>query len=86
MSVKLLEDCVDKNGIELENEDVRFIGDLIQGKPSVHDEKRWIFDIVANARNSVDVDKFDYLQRDCYNVGMKVRIVNDFPFLWWLNA
>mgnify|MGYP005867165817 CR=1 FL=1 len=28
-----------------------------------------MFEIVANMRNSVDVDKFDYLARDCYNVG-----------------
>ena len=24
----------------------------------------WMFDIVANKRNSLDVDKFDYLCRD----------------------
>jgi hypothetical protein len=35
------------------------------------DEKAFLFDIVANKRNSVDVDKFDYIQRDCYNVGLK---------------
>jgi len=28
-----------------------------------------MYEIVANCRNSVDVDKFDYLARDCYNVG-----------------
>jgi len=30
-----------------------------------------MFEIVANRRNSVDVDKFDYLARDCYNCGIK---------------
>lgn len=34
-------------------------------------EKRFLFDIVANMRNSVDVDKFDYLARDCLNLGIK---------------
>eukprot|EP00123_Amoebidium_parasiticum_P001617 comp12758_c0_seq1/m.7879 comp12758_c0_seq1/g.7879 ORF comp12758_c0_seq1/g.7879 comp12758_c0_seq1/m.7879 type:complete len:567 (-) comp12758_c0_seq1:101-1801(-) len=33
-------------------------------------EKLWLFDIVANQRNSVDVDKFDYLARDSYNTGI----------------
>ena len=26
---------------------------------------------MANKRNSVDVDKFDYISRDCHNVGLK---------------
>ena len=47
--------------------------DLINGKPSGEQglEKRFLFDIVANSRNGIDVDKMDYLQRDCYNVGIK---------------
>ncbi len=31
----------------------------------------YLKEIVANARNSVDVDKFDYIQRDCQNCGLK---------------
>jgi HD superfamily phosphohydrolase len=30
-----------------------------------------MFQIVSNSLNSIDVDKFDYLARDCYNIGMK---------------
>jgi HD superfamily phosphohydrolase len=26
--------------------------------------RKYLYDVVANARNSVDVDKMDYLQRD----------------------
>jgi hypothetical protein len=33
-------------------------------------EKAWMFEIVANNKNSVDVDKFDYLARDSYNCGV----------------
>jgi HD superfamily phosphohydrolase len=29
-----------------------------------------MFDIVANKTNSIDVDKFDYIQRDSYNLGL----------------
>lgn len=30
-----------------------------------------MFDITANKRNSIDVDKFDYIHRDSYNIGLK---------------
>ncbi|KIK22450.1 hypothetical protein PISMIDRAFT_102360, partial [Pisolithus microcarpus 441] len=32
-------------------------------------EKPFLFEIVANARNGLDVDKFDYIARDCHAVG-----------------
>jgi HD superfamily phosphohydrolase len=34
-------------------------------------KRGYLREIVANARNSVDVDKFDYIQRDCQNCGLK---------------
>ncbi len=70
-SEMLLDFLLDDNGIDMEAEDVRLIKDLVDGTPSKPYENRFIFDIVANKRNSVDVDKFDYLQRDCFNVGVK---------------
>ena len=87
MSKKLFQYLVDDNAIDLENDDIRFIQDLIGGDPSGHAEnKKFIFDIVANSRNSVDVDKFDYLARDCYNMDFKSsydfsRYVLSCPFL-----
>ena len=33
-------------------------------------EKWFIYEIVANKRNGIDCDKFDYLLRDCHYVGM----------------
>lgn len=32
--------------------------------------KGWMFDIVANKRNNLDVDKFDYLHRDTKSLGI----------------
>lgn len=38
--------------------------------------KRWLHELVANGRNGLDVDKFDYLQRDAQHTGC--RIAADF--------
>jgi HD superfamily phosphohydrolase len=43
----------------------------IQSVSSQLEEKRFLFDIVANKKNSVDVDKFDYIERDTYNLGLR---------------
>jgi len=37
-----------------------------------YDGRRYLFDIVANTTNSIDVDKFDYIVRDAYYTGVKV--------------
>jgi HD superfamily phosphohydrolase len=36
----------------------------------VRDDKMFLFDIVANQRNSIDVDKFDYIARDSHYLGV----------------
>lgn len=41
-------------------------GAQLEGRP-----KRFLYDIVANSRNSIDVDKFDYICRDCHHAGVK---------------
>ena len=33
-------------------------------------KQAWLYEIVANCDNGIDVDKFDYLQRDNYHLGM----------------
>jgi len=38
--------------------------------------EEWIFEIVANKTNSIDVDKFDYLVRDGYHVGIKETLID----------
>ena len=57
--------------IESDELDKDLICRLIQGKPSLKDEdKAWMFEVVANKRNSFDVDKLDYLCRDNYHCGL----------------
>ena len=33
-------------------------------------DREFLYQIVANTQNSIDVDKFDYLSRDCHHVGL----------------
>ncbi|KAJ2387693.1 hypothetical protein GGI05_004010 [Coemansia sp. RSA 2603] len=71
-SEMMLHYAIDDNNIDIDEGDVTFIKKLIRGsRTGAGDEKLFLFDIVANQRNGVDVDKFDYIQRDCYNVGVK---------------
>ncbi|RHZ49338.1 hypothetical protein Glove_522g14 [Diversispora epigaea] len=61
-----------KNDADIDDNDYKIIRDLITGD-ATQNKKNFIFDIVANKRNSIDVDKFDYLERDCYHLGMKSK-------------
>ncbi|RUS17077.1 hypothetical protein BC937DRAFT_90455 [Endogone sp. FLAS-F59071] len=73
-SEMMLEYLIDDNNIDLEKDEIELIKGLIDGKPGSkcrHSQRGFLFDIVANKRNSVDVDKFDYIERDCYNLGIK---------------
>uniref|UniRef100_A0A3B3QTT1 HD/PDEase domain-containing protein n=1 Tax=Paramormyrops kingsleyae TaxID=1676925 RepID=A0A3B3QTT1_9TELE len=44
-----------------------------KGRP---ESKSFLYDIVANERNSIDVDKMDYFARDCHHLGIR----NNFDF------
>ena len=84
MGASMLEYLIDANHLDLTAhgapEDlVRRVQSLItsghgprassQGAPGP--AKGYLKEIVANARNSVDVNKFDYIARDCQNCGLK---------------
>ncbi|KXS11599.1 HD-domain/PDEase-like protein [Gonapodya prolifera JEL478] len=62
---------IEQNHINIEKPEVDLINKLIDGtKPKTGMENRFIFDIVSNKTNSIDVDKFDYIARDTRNVGV----------------
>lgn len=41
------------------------------GRSAAPHGRRYLFDIVSNSTNSIDVDKFDYIMRDSYHTGVK---------------
>jgi hypothetical protein len=42
--------------------EAEFVHALIEGEPErCRNEKQFLFDIVSNSRNSIDVDKLDYI-------------------------
>lgn len=58
---------------------LQFVSELIDpsSHPSRSNPKLFLYEIVANARTSLDVDKFDYLARDCHNIGMSTNLRHD---------
>jgi HD superfamily phosphohydrolase len=88
-SIYLLNYLVEKYNVELGKEQLKVIGDLINPKEAEYSKwkskyqiGKWIFQIVSNPLNSIDVDKFDYLVRDTRATGLKFgfgysRIIED---------
>ncbi|XP_060731418.1 deoxynucleoside triphosphate triphosphohydrolase SAMHD1-like [Tachysurus vachellii] len=76
-----LEDMMMKD-YGLSTDDLKFIKEQIAGSlnPSAQDtctysgrpeEKSFLYEIVANKRTGIDVDKWDYFARDSYHLGLK---------------
>ncbi|KAF8318219.1 hypothetical protein DL93DRAFT_2095395 [Clavulina sp. PMI_390] len=61
--------------IPISQDEINFVKDLIRGRPRLTSgEKPFLFQIVANAENGLDVDKLDYLDRDAYQCGIRNRV------------
>lgn len=54
--------------------EIRFMQDLIDPR---HDQIGFIYQIVSNGLNGIDVDKFDYLVRDATTLGLKLGFEYD---------
>jgi len=76
----IIRNMVRKYNINLNTSDVEEIINMIN--PSEDLKHHWKYQIVANKINQLDVDKLDYIQRDCFYLGMKCageysRIIKD---------
>ena len=72
----MLKDLIDSSEVLsaiLTTNDEKEISNIIMGgKPKqLNQDRPWMYEIVSNSRNGIDVDKFDYLRRDTHkmNVG-----------------
>ena len=66
--------CLEDNHIDLEPHIVRRVCDFITSNEEGTKEKRYLFDIIANKQNGIDVDKFEYLLRDAYQAGVRMSV------------
>ncbi|PPQ88883.1 hypothetical protein CVT25_009118 [Psilocybe cyanescens] len=69
-SEMMFDALIEENKVPMPIEDQLFIKALIAGEHSrTPSEKAFLFDIVANKRNGLDVDKLDYITRDSHMIG-----------------
>uniref|UniRef100_A0A9J8CDE6 HD domain-containing protein n=1 Tax=Cyprinus carpio carpio TaxID=630221 RepID=A0A9J8CDE6_CYPCA len=87
MSIQMFDDIVKSMKAEnedvlkeygLDDKDVTFIKELIEGAKTSEwtyegrdEEKSFLYEIVANKQNGIDVDKWDYFARDCHHLGIR---------------
>ena len=69
-SIMLLRHIVDKYEINLSNNQVDNIIEMIHPSEN-NDDRSFIYSIVSNAKNALDVDKIDYIQRDILNLAIE---------------
>ena len=80
-SIVILGNIIKKYDIDITDAEFKVIGDLINPKTSDYDKwdeefkiGKWLFEIISNPKNNVDVDKFDYINRDNRAIGLKLDV------------
>lgn len=64
----IFKNMVKKYNLELSNEEINIICNIID--PPLELQDNWLYQIINNKINYIDVDKIDYILRDSYHIGL----------------
>ncbi|KAF9530924.1 hypothetical protein CPB83DRAFT_787510 [Crepidotus variabilis] len=74
-SEMMFDELIKEKKIKISKEDQDFVKALIRGDHArTANEKPFLFEIVANSRNGLDVDKIDYIHRDSHMTGDSIHL------------
>lgn len=68
-SIQILTEMVTKYNLPIKKEELELIKTMIV-PPNTDQKYLWYYQIVANKVCDLDVDKIDYIQRDCFHTGL----------------
>ena len=69
--INIFKNMIEKYALSYKQKEIDFIIELIE--PSNKNKNNWLYQVINNKYCSVDVDKIDYIQRDCYHVGFGIN-------------
>ena len=69
--ITIFKNMIQKYSLEFDKREIEFIINLIEPTKKLQNE--WLYQIINNKLCSIDVDKIDYIQRDCYHLGFGIN-------------
>ena len=87
--IKIIKRMIEKYSISVSSSELNDILQMID--PDENNKMYWKYQIVSNKIHSIDVDKMDYIKRDCYHIGLSFggeyqRIIEDCRVVMYTDA